>query len=84
MALTISSCNTFHMLPGFPCSQNYCLNSEQRLKIKRASKTIVCTPVSRLLSPKHTQKNIVLTPLLPNSLTPESLLFDLLIVLFLC
>ena len=71
MALTISSCNAFHMPPGGCVPKTIVLTLNKELKIKRASKTIVCTPVSRLLSPKHTQKNIVLTPLLPNSLTPE-------------
>ena len=55
MALTISSCNAFPMPPGGRVPKTIVLTLNKELKIKRASKTIVCTPVSCLLFPEHTQ-----------------------------
>ena len=45
MALTISSCNAFPMPPGGRVPKTIVLTLNKELKIKRASKTIVCTPV---------------------------------------
>ena len=43
MALTISSCNTFHMLPELPCFHNYYLNP--KIYTKLLSELLYsCTP----------------------------------------
>ena len=69
MALTISSCNAFHMPPGGRVPKTIVLTLNKELKIKRASKTIVCTPASCLLFPEHTQNYCLYscTPVLLNS-----------------
>ena len=44
MALTISSCNTFHMPPELPCFHNYYLNPQIYTKLL-SELLYSCTPV---------------------------------------
>ena len=72
MALTISSCNTFHMLPELPCFHNYYLNP--KIYTKLLSELLYsCTPeLLKRITPKK-PLDLSGEPFLRHSLLPTEL-----------